>query len=62
MCTRTCAFRDTGQGKKTKEHEALGGQTDTDGDLLGVCGADYRRAGGLVSESFEISSEDKDQE
>ena len=55
-------FRDTGQGKRTKEHEALGGQTDTAGDLLGVCGADYRRAGGLVRESLEISSDDKDLE
>ena len=38
-------FRDTGQGKKTKEYTALGGQTDTTGDVLWVCRADYRRAG-----------------
>ena len=42
---------------------ALGQEaTDTAGDLLGVCGADYRRAGGLVRESLEISSDDKDLE
>ena len=55
-------IRDTGQGKQTKVYEALGGQTDTAGKLLGVCGADYRRADSLIRESLEISNEDKDLE
>ena len=53
-------IRDTGQGKQTKVYEALGGQTDTAGNLLGVCGADYRQADSNTSESLEISSADKD--
>ena len=55
-------FQDTGGGKQTRSDEALGGQTGNTGNMLGVCGADYRQADGYERESFEISSADKDQD
>ena len=53
-------FQDTGGGKQTISYEALGGQTNKAGNLLGVCGADYRQADSNERESLEISSADKD--
>ena len=53
-------FQDTGGGKQTISYEALGGQTNKAGNLLGVCGADYRQADSKERESLEISNADKD--
>ena len=55
-------LQDAGSGKKTNDDKALGGKSDKVGDLLGVCGADYRQAGSSKRESLEISSVDKDQD
>ena len=49
-----------GPGMKTITDEALGRDSDSSGQLSGVCGADYRRAVSLQGESLEISGEDKD--
>ena len=49
-----------GPGMKTITDEALGGDSDSSGQLSGVCGADYRRAVSIQGESLQISGEDKE--
>ena len=51
---------DKGPGVKTIIDEALGGDSDSNGQLSGVCGADYRRAVSIQGESLQISGEDKE--